>query len=113
MRSQGEGRQRGGRPGEPVASEQTRETEPGLGGVAFLQNGRSLRPTRDPAADEQPEVPEFTPGNRRPSARLDPAVLMFFRDRDCAPNDERAVAALFFHWSPQRWTRVGATKPST
>jgi hypothetical protein len=40
------------------------EADPGLGGVAFLQNGRSA-PTDndDPAADDQPEVPEFTPGS--------------------------------------------------
>ena len=35
--------------------------EPGLGGVAFLQNGRNAPGNNDPAADEQPEVPEFTP----------------------------------------------------
>lgn len=35
--------------------------EPGLGGVAFLQNGRNAPGPNDPAADEQPEVPEFTP----------------------------------------------------
>lgn len=35
--------------------------EPGLGGVAFLQNGRNAPDNNDPAADEQPEVPEFTP----------------------------------------------------
>lgn len=42
------------------------EAEPGLGGVAFLQNGRSTPAGNDPAADEQPEVPEFAPaGSRR------------------------------------------------
>jgi Domain of unknown function (DUF4167) len=39
--------------------------EPGLGGVAFLQNGRSAPAGNDPAADEQPDVPEFTPAERR------------------------------------------------
>ena len=38
--------------------------EPGLGGVAFLQNGRNA-PGNDPSADEQPEVPEFTPAPGR------------------------------------------------
>ena len=39
--------------------------EPGLGGVAFLQTGRSNGPTEpDPSADEQPEVPEYSPGRR-------------------------------------------------
>lgn len=36
--------------------------EPGLGGVAFLQNGRNAPgPNDDPSADDQPDVPEFTP----------------------------------------------------
>ena len=39
--------------------------EPGLGGVAFLQNGRNAAAGNDPAADEQPEVPEFTPAAER------------------------------------------------
>ena len=38
------------------------DSEPGLGGVAFLQNGRTAPAADDdPAADEQPDVPEFTP----------------------------------------------------
>jgi hypothetical protein len=43
------------------------DVEPGLGGVAFLQNGRPAPTADDPAADEQPDVPEFTPatGGRR------------------------------------------------
>jgi hypothetical protein len=41
------------------------ESEPGLGGVAFLQNGRSAPADDDPAADEQPDVPEYTPGSGR------------------------------------------------
>jgi hypothetical protein len=41
--------------------------EPGLGGVAFLQNGRNAPGGNDPAADEQPEVPEFTPASGRRS----------------------------------------------
>ncbi len=41
------------------------EAEPGLGGVAFLQNGRGGQaPGPDPAADDQPEVPEYSPGRR-------------------------------------------------
>ncbi len=39
--------------------------EPGLGGVAFLQNGRNASGGNDPAADEQPDVPEFTPAAGR------------------------------------------------
>ena len=46
------------RPEEPM------EAEPGLGGVAFLQPGRSAVSAEDPAAEEQPEVPEYTPGRR-------------------------------------------------
>jgi hypothetical protein len=55
-----------GRP-EQFGREEQGESEPGLGGVAFLQNGRSAPTGDDPAADEQPEVPEFTPatGGRR------------------------------------------------
>ncbi|UYN94132.1 MAG: DUF4167 domain-containing protein [Enhydrobacter sp.] len=37
------------------------DSEPGLGGVAFLQNGRGSSANPDPAVDDQPEVPEFTP----------------------------------------------------
>jgi hypothetical protein len=64
---QGGGRDdQGGRP-EQLGREEQGESEPGLGGVAFLQNGRSAPTNDDPAADEQPEVPEFTPatGGRR------------------------------------------------
>ena len=64
---QGAGRDdQGGRP-EQFGREEQGESEPGLGGVAFLQNGRSTPADDDPAADEQPEVPEFTPatGGRR------------------------------------------------
>ena len=64
---QGGGRDdQGGRP-EQFGREEQGESEPGLGGVAFLQNGRSAPADDDPAADEQPEVPEFTPatGGRR------------------------------------------------
>jgi len=68
---QGGGRDdQGGRP-EQFGREEQGESEPGLGGVAFLQNGRSAPTADDPAADEQPEVPEFTPatgGRRRKSA---------------------------------------------
>ena len=37
------------------------ENEPGLGGVAFLQSGGRPPVNQDPAADEQPEVPDFAP----------------------------------------------------
>lgn len=41
------------------------DNEPGLGGVAFLQSGRGPSPAnQDPAGDEQPEVPEYSPGRR-------------------------------------------------
>jgi hypothetical protein len=53
-----EGSHQNGRPEENV------ESEPGLGGVAFLQTGRSAPSPQDPAADDQPEVPEYTPGRR-------------------------------------------------
>jgi hypothetical protein len=43
------------------------ESEPGLGGVAFLQNGRSTPSNQDPAAEDQPEIPEFRPSGRRGS----------------------------------------------
>jgi len=55
-------RQGGGR------SEDQGDSEPGLGGVAFLQTGRSAPVNQDPADDEQPEIPEFVPagaGRRR------------------------------------------------
>lgn len=41
------------------------EGEPGLGGVAFLQNGRGVPANADPAAEEQPDVPDFTPATGR------------------------------------------------
>lgn len=43
------------------------EAEAGLNGVAFLQNGRTATGGSDPAAEEQPEVPELVPatGGRR------------------------------------------------
>lgn len=41
------------------------DSEPGLGSVAFLQNGRSAPAGEDPAADDQPDVPEFTPATGR------------------------------------------------
>jgi Domain of unknown function (DUF4167) len=56
---QGDNRQGGGR------GEEQRETEPGLGGVAFLQNSRGTPSDQDPAADDQPEIPEFTPAPSR------------------------------------------------
>ena len=45
--------------------EENAETDPGLGGVAFLQNGRGTpAPSQDPAAEDQPEIPEYSPGRR-------------------------------------------------
>ena len=41
------------------------ESDSGLGGVAFLQNGRSAPSPADPSLDEQPEVPEFAPAGGR------------------------------------------------
>ena len=42
------------------------DSDPGLGGVAFLQNGRSApSPADDPSMDDQPEVPEFAPAGGR------------------------------------------------
>jgi len=41
------------------------EAEPGLGGVAFLQNGRNAASGNDPASEDQPEVPEYTPAAGR------------------------------------------------
>jgi Domain of unknown function (DUF4167) len=57
-RDGGNGRRGGGR-------DDQGDSEPGLGGVAFLQNGRSAPTDNDPAADDQPEVPEYTPGSGR------------------------------------------------
>jgi hypothetical protein len=56
QQANGNGHVQGERPGGRDENE-----EPGLGGVAFLQNGRNASGPNDPAADEQPEVPEFTP----------------------------------------------------
>ena len=41
------------------------EADTGIGGVAFLQSGRGSGGGRDPAADEQPEIPEFPTSGRR------------------------------------------------
>ena len=60
-----EGERPGGREERQERREQNGEAEPGLGGVAFLQGGRSAPTDNDPAADEQPEIPEFTPGAGR------------------------------------------------
>ncbi|GEP59701.1 DUF4167 domain-containing protein [Reyranella soli] len=51
--------------GERSGGRDEQNDEPGLGGVAFLQNGRNAQGGNDPAADEQPEVPEFTPATGR------------------------------------------------
>jgi len=61
-------RQQGEPPQRRPRNEDLVESEPGLGGVAFLQTGRSMPVTQDPADDEQPEIPEFVPagaGRRR------------------------------------------------
>ena len=50
-------------PGERGRSEEINDPEPGLGGVAFLQNGRSASSEEDPATDDQPDVP--APASRR------------------------------------------------
>jgi hypothetical protein len=47
------------RPGNDRPEEQA-ESDPGLGGVAFLQSGRP-QANQDPAADDQPDVPDFAP----------------------------------------------------
>ena len=52
-------------PGERSSTQDDANEEPGLGGVAFLQNGRGAPSGQDPAAEEQPEVPEFTPTTGR------------------------------------------------
>src|SRR5476651_1119898 len=68
---QSEGRQNEGRQHESRQSDDRaasrEESEPGLGGVAFLQGGRSAPSSQDPAIEEQPEVPEFRPSGRRGS----------------------------------------------
>ncbi|MFI5000360.1 MAG: DUF4167 domain-containing protein [Reyranellales bacterium] len=48
-------------PGERMSAQDDGNEEPGLGGVAFLQNGRGAPGGPDPAAEDQPEVPEFVP----------------------------------------------------
>ena len=48
-----------------IGREDRGEGEAGLGGVAFLQNGRNPQTDNDPAADEQPDIPEYTPGTGR------------------------------------------------
>jgi len=48
-------------PGDRTGREDNSEAEPGLGGVAFLQNGRGASSSEDPAAEEQPDVPDFAP----------------------------------------------------
>ena len=70
-RSEG-GRSEGGRQGSRSQGNRSddhgeAEVEPGLGGVAFLQNGRGTATDPDPAADDQPDVPEFTPAAGRRS----------------------------------------------
>lgn len=73
---QGQGGQQGGQASQangnghaegerPSGREEQVDAEPGLGGVAFLQGGRSAPTDNDPAADDQPEIPEFTPTTGR------------------------------------------------
>src|SRR5258708_22971852 len=45
--------------------EQRNNAESGLDGIAVLRTGRPARPEDDPAADEQPDVPEYVPGTGR------------------------------------------------
>src|SRR5260370_25145407 len=60
------GHAEGERPsGREERREQNGEAEPGLGGVGFLQGGRSAATDNDPAAYEQPEIPGVTPGTGR------------------------------------------------
>jgi hypothetical protein len=55
----------GGNHHQAARSEEPADSEPGLGGVAFLQSGRGAPPSpQDPSAEDQPEVPEYTPGRR-------------------------------------------------
>src|SRR4029077_8933482 len=68
----GEGERPGGR---EERREQNGEAEPGLGGVAFLQGGRSAPTDNDPAADEQPAIPESTSGTGRRGGRTDACDL--------------------------------------
>ncbi|MFZ5784785.1 MAG: DUF4167 domain-containing protein [Pseudomonadota bacterium] len=51
-------------PDRSTERDDSEQSEAGLGGVAFLQNGRNTPSANDPSADEQPEVPEYTPGRR-------------------------------------------------
>jgi len=54
--------------GEGPASnrEESDEAEAGLGGVAFLQSGRTASTSdNDPGGDEQPDIPEYVPGSGR------------------------------------------------
>lgn len=60
---QHEGRQHEGRNNDSRGDSRG-DSDPGLGGVAFLQN-RSMAPSQDPAAEDQPDVPEFRPAGRR------------------------------------------------
>ena len=61
---------RGGRGGreDRGSREGQGDSDPGLGGVAFLQSGGRAPASQDPADDEQPEVPDFAPAGagRRP-----------------------------------------------
>ena len=61
---EGQGQGQGERPG---GRQDQGDSDPGLGGVAFLQNGRSAPQGNDPEDDDQPEVPEFTPATGRRS----------------------------------------------
>jgi hypothetical protein len=64
---QGGDQRQGGEHRQGGRGENPDEAEPGLGGVAFLQNGRGTQADPDPAAEDQPDVPEFNPpaGSRR------------------------------------------------
>ena len=66
------------------------EADPGLGGVAFLQNGRSAPTDNDPAADEQPEIPEFTPAAAAGAAEH--TLPKIFEGRPTAPRRAFSLA---------------------
>jgi hypothetical protein len=62
QQANGNGQGQGERHGE---REEHGDADPGLGGVAFLQNGRNAQTGNDPGSEDQPELPEFTPAAGR------------------------------------------------
>lgn len=57
QQANGNGQGQGDRHGD---REDHSDPESGLGGVAFLQNGRNAPADNDPASEDQPDVPEYT-----------------------------------------------------